>query len=153
MSEDIIGSAIEAMKSNTLEHVKDLMASNKYKSHAKMAVALGEIIAEGKSDIASLNIKDPRIDAALSELEDVFAKVARGEDPFRDAKPEIPANHRLRIVIDGSMRDMTSAQQEEVWRLTRTFDVFEKDVNGVLWQILDLSNPDEEYSNLIIRKT
>ncbi len=61
---------------------------------------------------------------------------------------------RHRIIIEGkSMHDMTKAEQEEIWKLSKTNDVFEKDINGDLWQVLDLSNPTEESDNLLVKKT
>lgn len=49
------------------------------------------------------------------------------------------------------MHDMTEEEQEEIWKLSRTNDVFEKDINGDLWQVLDLSNGIEESDNLLVK--
>ncbi len=51
------------------------------------------------------------------------------------------------------MRDMTLDEQEEVWRLSKDNDVFESDINGDLWQVIDLSNPDEESTKFLVKKT
>jgi hypothetical protein len=37
---------------------------------------------------------------------------------------------------------MSLDDQEKVWQLSRTCDVFEQDANGVLWQVLDLTVDD-----------
>ncbi len=60
---------------------------------------------------------------------------------------------RPRIIIKKSMRDMTLDEQEEVWRLSKDNDVFESDINGDLWQVIDLSNPDEESTKFLVKKT
>lgn len=60
---------------------------------------------------------------------------------------------RQKIVIETPMTSLSLEQQEEIWRLSRTNDVFEKDVNGVLWQVLDLTDGEEEGVVLATRKT
>lgn len=43
----------------------------------------------------------------------------------------------MAIILDKPMSQMTLAEQEEVWRMSRTDEVFELDVNGELWQVVD----------------
>jgi hypothetical protein len=43
----------------------------------------------------------------------------------------------MTIIIQKPMESMTLEEQEEVWKLSRTDDVFVEDVNGVCWQVLD----------------
>ena len=56
-----------------------------------------------------------------------------------------------RVIIETPMALMTQAQQEEIWTLSRTCDVFEKDINGNLWQVLDMSDGQEESDTLLIK--
>lgn len=56
-----------------------------------------------------------------------------------------------RIIVETPMALLTLEQQEEVWRLSRTNDVFEKDINGELWQVIDMSNGQEESDNLLVK--
>lgn len=79
---DIIGTAINTLKQQTLEQVKLMLARTKNEPRSTLAIALGEIVAEGKREIEALNIKDDRIPKALQELEDVFVKITQGQDPF-----------------------------------------------------------------------
>lgn len=41
------------------------------------------------------------------------------------------------IIIERNMSQLSLDEQEKVWILSRTNNVFEKDCNGELWQILD----------------
>lgn len=59
---------------------------------------------------------------------------------------------RQRIIIDTPMASLSLEEQERIWRLSRENDVFERDVNGELWQVIDLSN-DKEESVKILTKT
>ena len=52
---------------------------------------------------------------------------------------------RRRVIIEGTdMNHMTPEEQEKWWKLSRTCDVFERDVNGILWQILDCTEGIED---------
>jgi MoxR-like ATPase len=79
---DIIGTAINELKSRTLEQVKNMMQRTKNEPRSKLAIALGEIVADGKREIESLGIQDARIQAALDEIEAVFVQVTQGKNPF-----------------------------------------------------------------------
>ena len=46
---------------------------------------------------------------------------------------------------------LTLEQQEEIWTLSRTCDVFEKDINGELWQVIDMTNGEEANNRLLIK--
>lgn len=81
---DIIGTAINELKARTLEQVKIMYQKTKSESRTTMATELGEIVTEGKREIESLGIKDKRIDQAIKELEDVFAQIVVGKNPFEN---------------------------------------------------------------------
>lgn len=46
---------------------------------------------------------------------------------------------------------MTKERQEEVWRLSRTNEVYIRDVNGELWQVLDLTNDQADAVMMALR--
>jgi len=80
---DIIGTAISELKGKTLDKVRMLMSKTGSNApRAKLAVELGEIIQDGQKELEQLGSKDKRIKQALEELESVFVRIARGEDPF-----------------------------------------------------------------------
>ncbi len=79
---DIIGTAINELKARTLEQVKNMMNKTRDEPRSKLAIALGEIVADGKREIESIGVDDPRIKSALNELEAVFVQITRGENPF-----------------------------------------------------------------------
>jgi hypothetical protein len=79
---DIVGVAINELKQKTLEQVKEMLKRTAGQPRSQLAIALGEIVAEGKREIESLNIHDPRIQQALQELEDVFVMITQGKNPF-----------------------------------------------------------------------
>lgn len=81
---DIIGTAINELKSKTLEQVKSILAKTSGKAQSQVTIALGEIITEGKSEIEALGINDARIKQALDELEQVFVLIAQGKNPFEE---------------------------------------------------------------------
>ena len=56
-----------------------------------------------------------------------------------------------RIIIETPMSLLTEAQQEEIWTLSRTCDVYEKDINGNLWQVLDMSDGQEKSDTLLVK--
>lgn len=58
----------------------------------------------------------------------------------------------MKIVIKENMSQLNEKQQEEIWKLSRTNEVFEEDVNGVLWRILDLTNDESEGVVLRVRE-
>lgn len=58
---------------------------------------------------------------------------------------------RPKIVIETPMALLTLEQQEEIWTLSRTCDVYEKDVNGVLWQVLDLSDGKDKSDTILVK--
>lgn len=49
-----------------------------------------------------------------------------------------------RIILGTPIESMTAAEQEQVWLLSRTHDVFIRDACGELWQVLDLVVDEEE---------
>jgi MoxR-like ATPase len=79
---DIIGTAINELKTKTLEQVKNILAKTSGQAQSQVTIALGEIITEGKSEIEALGIPDPRVKQALDELEVVFVQIAQGKNPF-----------------------------------------------------------------------
>jgi ribosomal protein L16/L10AE len=44
------------------------------------------------------------------------------------------------IILNEPIELMTTSQQEEIWVLSRTNEVYVRDVNGELFQVLDLTN-------------
>lgn len=46
---------------------------------------------------------------------------------------------RKRIVLNRPMELLSVAEQEQVWQLSRDHDVYIRDVNGLLWTVLDLT--------------
>ena len=51
---------------------------------------------------------------------------------------------RKKVILASNMSQLTLAEQEEVWQLSRYNDVYERDINGVLWQVLDLTDDQDQ---------
>lgn len=80
---DIVGTAVSELKSKTLDKVRMLMTKTQAgSSRSALAVELGKIITDGQKEIETLGSDDKRIKKALKDLEEVFVRIARGEDPF-----------------------------------------------------------------------
>lgn len=56
----------------------------------------------------------------------------------------------MKIVIETPMSQLTTEKQEEVWQLSHNNEVYEKDINGTLWRIMDLANNDKT-DNILIK--
>jgi hypothetical protein len=47
------------------------------------------------------------------------------------------------IIIDTPLEALPADEQEQIWRASRTHEVFVRDANGELWQVLDLTTEEE----------
>ena len=56
-----------------------------------------------------------------------------------------------KVILNMPMELMGKEQQEEVWRLSREKEVFIRDVNGSLWQVLDLTTEEADIVLLALR--
>lgn len=57
----------------------------------------------------------------------------------------------MKIILEGkTMSQMTPAEQEAVWTLSRYNEVYERDINGSLWRVLDLTNDENRHDSEII---